>query len=148
MEGIYQEAFRIRENAKSAGDCRKAEELFESIAEYKDAQEQVQRCAEYIEHARKNDILESAILKMESSFDYEIEGALNMLRWIPGWKNADELARQCEERLAECAQQRMNQERARMSERWRFQGLCRHCGGELKGLITKKCVNCGQPKDY
>ena len=27
-------------------------------------------------------------------------------------------------------------------------GLCRHCGGELKGLFSKKCVNCDKPKDY
>lgn len=28
------------------------------------------------------------------------------------------------------------------------QGLCRHCGGDLKGLLTKKCVSCGKAKDY
>ena len=28
------------------------------------------------------------------------------------------------------------------------QGLCQHCGGELKGLLLKKCVVCGKPKDY
>lgn len=28
------------------------------------------------------------------------------------------------------------------------QGLCQHCGGEFKGLFTKKCVNCGKQKDY
>ena len=30
----------------------------------------------------------------------------------------------------------------------RAQGVCQHCGGQLKGLFTKKCVNCGKPKDY
>ena len=38
--------------------------------------------------------------------------------------------------------------------RWKLQlerrniGVCQHCGGELKGLFTKKCVSCGKPKDY
>ncbi len=27
-------------------------------------------------------------------------------------------------------------------------GLCQYCGGELKGLFSKKCVKCGKPKDY
>ena len=27
-------------------------------------------------------------------------------------------------------------------------GLCQHCGGELKGLFSKKCGSCGKPKDY
>lgn len=26
--------------------------------------------------------------------------------------------------------------------------LCRHCGGEFKGLFSKKCSVCGKPKDY
>lgn len=30
----------------------------------------------------------------------------------------------------------------------RAAGLCQHCGGELKGLFSKKCVACGKPKDY
>ena len=32
---------------------------------------------------------------------------------------------------------------------WRRKGLCKHCGGELKGIITtKRCATCGKPKDY
>lgn len=31
---------------------------------------------------------------------------------------------------------------------FRAMGRCQHCGGELKGLFTKKCVSCGKPKDY
>ena len=27
-------------------------------------------------------------------------------------------------------------------------GLCRHCGGEFNGFLTKKCKDCGRPKDY
>ena len=34
-----------------------------------------------------------------------------------------------------------------MAER-RAASLCQHCGGELKGLFSKKCVSCGKPKDY
>lgn len=27
-------------------------------------------------------------------------------------------------------------------------GQCQHCGGQLIGMITKKCTRCGKPKDY
>lgn len=31
---------------------------------------------------------------------------------------------------------------------WKAQGKCRYCGGEFKGFLSKKCSNCGKPKDY
>ena len=30
----------------------------------------------------------------------------------------------------------------------RRKGVCQHCGGEFKGLFSKKCVSCGKQKDY
>ena len=46
---------------------------------------------------------------------------------------------------------RLEKEKAReqdIKEMRRSQGLCQHCGCGFKGLFTKKCVNCGKPKDY
>ena len=60
---------------------------------------------------------------------------------VSDWKlfqNFDSLE---EERELARQQQRQRQQR-------RETGLCQHCGGTLKGLFTKKCVNCGKPKDY
>lgn len=31
---------------------------------------------------------------------------------------------------------------------WQSRGLCRYCGGTLKGLFTKKCTECGREKNY
>ena len=39
-------------------------------------------------------------------------------------------------------------EAARIANARRAEGLCQHCGGEFKGLFSKKCVSCGKPKDY
>ena len=30
----------------------------------------------------------------------------------------------------------------------RKQGVCQHCGGAFKGLLSKKCISCGKDKDY
>ena len=61
--------------------------------------------------------------------------------------------REEEERIAQ--QQREEAERIAQHEReeqqkkiWRLHMQCQHCGGELKGFFSKKCVNCGKPKDY
>jgi hypothetical protein len=35
----------------------------------------------------------------------------------------------------------------RMEQR-RNKGNCQHCGGQFKGLLTKKCVECDTKKDY
>lgn len=44
----------------------------------------------------------------------------------------------------------LEEERTAASEKRgrRAAGLCQHCGGELKGVLGKKCVSCGKPKDY
>lgn len=35
-----------------------------------------------------------------------------------------------------------------LKNKFRSLGRCQYCGGELKGLITKKCKKCGKQKDY
>ena len=68
---------------------------------------------------------------------------------IPGWRDADEkaeLCRQAAERLARQEEERAEQERRQ--QQWRTAGRCQHCGGEFKGLFTKKCVQCHREKDY
>lgn len=37
---------------------------------------------------------------------------------------------------------------ARTKEERRSQGVCEYCGGEFKGLITKRCSKCSREKNY
>ena len=39
-------------------------------------------------------------------------------------------------------------EKKRIQAKRRSSGLCQYCGGQLKGFFVKKCVSCGNPKDY
>ena len=58
-----------------------------------------------------------------------------------GWKlfnNINSFSRD----LKEIHQQALIQSERQMN------GVCQHCGGEFKGLFSKKCVSCGKPKDY
>ena len=34
------------------------------------------------------------------------------------------------------------------TQKWKIRGRCQHCGGELKGFFSKKCISCGKSKDY
>lgn len=47
----------------------------------------------------------------------------------------------------EKAEEAKERQRRLQAER-RSQGLCPYCGGKFKGLFTKKCSQCGKPKDY
>mgnify|MGYP003304648897 CR=1 FL=1 len=57
-----------------------------------------------------------------------------------------------QERLEEELEWRLEEERLEKEEyqkfQYRSQGRCQHCGGEFKGLFSKKCARCGKPKDY
>ena len=33
-------------------------------------------------------------------------------------------------------------------EKWKKQGRCQYCGGEIRGMFSLKCSVCGKPKDY
>ena len=36
----------------------------------------------------------------------------------------------------------------RQADQWEKAGKCRYCGGNIKGLLLKKCAVCGKDKDY
>ena len=68
---------------------------------------------------------------------------------ISDWKLFDDFDNIEEERLYSRKIKREKDEiRERERNTYRIQGKCQYCGGELKGLFCKKCINCGKPKDY
>lgn len=49
-----------------------------------------------------------------------------------------------EKRRQEEQQQLETQRRTEQSNLWVLKGLCRHCGGNIGGLLFKKCKSCGK----
>lgn len=43
--------------------------------------------------------------------------------------------------------EKLEEERKKIALQWRALGKCRHCGGDIRGLLSKKCSFCGKPKD-
>ena len=96
-EGIYSNALAL----KNAGEFAEAKSLFESIADYKDAGDQIGDCAELIEKQRKDGIYYNAMsLAAEKSIKRQ-QRAIEQYRTIPGWKDADEQIKACEKRIEE-----------------------------------------------
>jgi len=68
---------------------------------------------------------------------------------IDSWKLFQSIDTLEEEKAAHRKKQE-EERKAAEAERQRRQSLklCQHCGGEFKGLFSKKCASCGKPKDY
>ena len=67
---------------------------------------------------------------------------------ISKWKLFESIDSLENERLEAAEKRRQADEWRKQQSVWRASGLCQHCGGELKGFFSKKCVYCGKPKDY
>lgn len=118
-EEIYQRAKEFIEN-DNENECDEqtfieAAELFESIGEYKDAEESARECLEKAEVVRKDAILANAKYDMEkNSVAYYIQ-AIAELGDISGWKDVDEQIEICkikiEELKAKAEKERKERER-------------------------------------
>ena len=65
------------------------------------------------------------------------------------WQQEAERQRQeLERKMQEYERQRVLAWQRQQAMMWRNAGRCQHCGGEMKGLFSKKCTACGKPKDY
>ena len=112
LEGIYQKAVSKMQSATTEEEFLSAAESFRSIPDYKDSVKLADTCdtgAETIrkkaelkkEIERKNKILSSAKMKMQSDTVDSIEDAIKMFKSIPGWEDADAQVPICEKMIVE-----------------------------------------------
>jgi hypothetical protein len=80
--------------------------------------------------------LNEAVLMTAAAKRREDEAAAAKKRW------EDEAAAAKKRREDEAAEERRIAEE--QSKRWVEHGLCRHCGGTMGGLFTRKCKSCGK----
>ena len=57
---------------------------------------------------------------------------------------------ECIEKIKEHSEdaRKLAAERRKLAAERRSQNVCQHCGGEFKGMLVKKCMQCGMFKDY
>ena len=67
---------------------------------------------------------------------------------VTNWRLFNSLKNLMEERVTACKERKEKDRLEEQKRRWRSADKCQHCGGEFKGLFSKKCVSCGKTKDY
>ena len=163
-ERIAEEKRKAEEAARIAEEKRKAEEAAR-IAEEKSRAEEVARIAEEkrraeeaariaekirraeaerrkIEEERKTRIYNECREVFGNSSDIlKLTEAKVAAEFLDGWKGADCLARDIQEKIERIQAENLRAERRRGK-------VCQHCGGKFKGLFSKSCSVCKKPKDY
>jgi hypothetical protein len=64
------------------------------------------------------------------------------------WVDREEAERIAQQKREEAERIAQHEREEQQKKIWRLHMQCQHCGGELKGFFSKKCVSCGKPKDY
>ena len=172
------ETIKVYKSAKSKMDSKQIDiikaaiEEFKTIVEWKDSERLLQRCYTLIEELEKDPKYYSAINTANSKgavsvlAPYEayaaaqkaLKESIETLKTLNGWRDSDQKIKEYEKRITEFQEKatalqevRKKQEEQKQREQqknWCKTGKCQYCGGSFAGFFTKKCVNCGRPKDY
>ena len=97
IEAAYLQASTVMAAAASEAEYRQAAQLFAKLNDYRDSRAQVQECLKQAENLRKDGIYRTAVKAMERKKAAE---AAALFQQLPGWRNADALAQQCQEMQA------------------------------------------------
>ena len=101
LDGIYTRAKNAMSAAHTESAYKEAAHFFESIDEYQDSAVLAQSCYEKAEIARKDTILSEGKSKMCGEVISNYEAAIKLFESISGWKDADEMAYACQEKIEE-----------------------------------------------
>ncbi|MBE7050672.1 MAG: toll/interleukin-1 receptor domain-containing protein, partial [Ruminococcaceae bacterium] len=99
LNGIYAKASQQMNTATTEKEFKIASETFNTISHHKDAKELSAKCLEKAEIARKDNILSDARDDMTFNTAYGYRSAIRLLQSIPGWKDADSLKSECENKI-------------------------------------------------
>lgn len=118
---LYKNFVTLMNSAKTEQDFKTAAASFRTIKKYRDSADLAEKCEEKAEITRKDTKLASAKNKMNYLLVDYYEEAIELLKSIPGWKDADELVVKCEETLVEIKEKaesdRIERERKAQAER-------------------------------
>lgn len=108
LEAIYNKATDLMNKSTYKEGFEAAANLFATISEYKDAAAQKDICLEKAKIAtdeaeciRKDSYYFTAKKDMQDGYIYSYENAIHWFKQIPGWKDADALIVECQNRIAE-----------------------------------------------
>lgn len=103
LEKIYKDAVMAMTAAKTESAFRGASSLFKPILHYKDSAKLSEDCLEKAEICRKDWIYNDAKARISNAFSQirSYEAAIELLKPIKDWKDADQLILACQHKIAE-----------------------------------------------
>ncbi|MCR4593430.1 MAG: DUF6273 domain-containing protein, partial [Clostridiales bacterium] len=101
LNSLYDQACTAMNKAESEKAFLTIASLFDRIPEYKDSKSLADKCRELAEICRKDGIYEDAKKAMARNTIDSYEDAIKTLNYIPGWKDSDEQASLCREKIDE-----------------------------------------------
>ena len=105
LTAIYDNATEMMNKATSEETFKEAAMKFESIQEFKDSKELAEKCLEQAEISqeisRKNSVYALAKGYMTSTSSITCRKAIAEFQSIPGWKDADQLLAECQNKVGE-----------------------------------------------
>ena len=141
--GIYNAAKSAMENAAAGEEALvNAAEKFSSISGFKDSKELAVRCRELANTKHNDGIYNSAKAKMNSNESSDVEAAAYLFEKIPGWRDSDELAKQCREKMNDLtydeAKRQMKSDRFECI-RWSIESFERIPGWRDSDELAEQC---------
>lgn len=118
QNGVYTFGKDMMNFADSEEDYQKAMEAFGRIPDFKDASQLAEECVVLMENRRKDVIYEEAQTYIKRDYIGAYELAIEKLRQIPGWKDAEEQIALCQKGI-----ERLKEEEVRKKERDRKRSI-------------------------
>ena len=118
QEQTYKDACSAMQNASTEAEIRHVAQLFGRLGSYKDSEARRQDCYERAELLHKDNVLKRGISEMKYQTVEGYEDAIALFESVAGWKNADQLAQECREKV-----EKTRIEAARKAKRARIIGL-------------------------
>ncbi|MDY4186948.1 MAG: DUF6273 domain-containing protein [Candidatus Borkfalkiaceae bacterium] len=108
LNSVYNGAMQKMGQACSEKDFNAAAQQFKSISNFKNSAALAEECFNKAEECRKNEIYDSAKKQMHKIAVYDTmsgKKAIELFKSIPGWKDADKQAEDCERIIKEMVEQ-------------------------------------------
>ena len=98
---VYETAVSAMSAAKSEAAFKTIANSFKEISGFRDSELLAEQCPEKAEVCRKNEIYSAAKAQMAGKILTNYKNAIESLRKIPGWRDADELLASCQKTIEE-----------------------------------------------
>ena len=99
LKADYDDAVAAMNHAQSEADYLAAAKQLQELGDYADAAQLAEQCYDKAEIARKDALLAKGKNEMAKKLVVNYENAIRAFQYIPGWKDANEQAEICKEKL-------------------------------------------------